>query len=223
MFAVWCHAWFDFVTGWFVATCPTHFSNLFENTQNKSSLTVGEANLQHRNSWYCLAHHFAALAGRGLGAWRKLMRTGLQKKSFKWKSVEPLWSMSHYVRQEWWTAASGFASKGLIWAQPTTKDRFQYVSLFALLQQNISSVWACAKWNKSRRLQIACLGRGHNALHKAAYGGHSQLCKWLQERWLWKSVKMISVYCKCSSESKFWTSGLLSCRYHESLETMARF
>lgn len=23
--------------------------------------------------------------------------------------------------------------------------------------------------------------RGHNALHKAAYGGHAQLCDWLQE------------------------------------------
>ncbi|CAE8696156.1 unnamed protein product, partial [Polarella glacialis] len=62
--------------------------------------------LEHRNSWYCLPHHFAALAG----------------------------------------------------------------------------MTESCKWLRSRGVDLA-LGnnQGHNALHKAAYGGHRELCCWLQD------------------------------------------
>eukprot|EP00913_Durusdinium_trenchii_P014850 g13926.t1 len=40
----------------------------------------------------------------------------------------------------------------------------------------------CCKWLQEQRVDLgATNNQGHNALHKAAYGGHAELCKWLQD------------------------------------------
>ena len=65
--------------------------------------------------------------------------------------------------QEWLTAANGFGNKDLTSVQPTIKAK----SFFR--QKNLKAA------------SVSQLPPGHNALHKAAYGGHAALCSWLQE------------------------------------------
>ena len=82
-----------------------------------------QADLQHRNSWYCLAHHFAALAGTtGFNAnvYLKESRCGFFQR-LPLPKLPLTWLPKFVARQEWLTAANGFKNKGLTLVQPTIK------------------------------------------------------------------------------------------------------